>query len=210
MQSSYKLTTLSFVLALAVVDAGKVHRRKRRNLKIFNIDESAAANDAVDQNTFSNLDDITDVDMEDGLFRFLADGSFSTSMSSSMSLPPSPPSVPTVSPQPSMSPTKLCFVNETREEYFVSLLSLVTASTILADLTTPQGKAFAFIVADESIDCNSDTIEQRYALSTLYFDTDGPNWTDSTSWNTPNVPECEWYGMGCSIDGKITLVRLGK
>jgi len=44
------------------------------------------------------------------------------------------------------------------------------------------------------------------ALIALYNSTDGPNWTNSTGWNTATDP-CTWFGVTCN-DAGVTELRL--
>ena len=47
----------------------------------------------------------------------------------------------------------------------------------------------------------------RTALEALYDATDGPGWTESTSWNT-SAPLGEWYGVTTDADGRVTGLDL--
>ena len=43
---------------------------------------------------------------------------------------------------------------------------------------------------------SDEQIKQRFVLVTLYFDTDGDEWTCHTNWGNHSVNECEWYTKG--------------
>lgn len=41
---------------------------------------------------------------------------------------------------------------------------------------------------------------EREVLITIFHSTDGPNWLDATGWLGPPGTECDWYGIGCSLN----------
>jgi hypothetical protein len=84
----------------------------------------------------------------------------------------------------------------------------------LADIHSPQFRAYAWLVADESYAqvYIVQRILQRYALATLYFATDGPHWLNNEKWLSLSH-ECDWYGVtGCPdslLDGDgVTSIDL--
>jgi hypothetical protein len=118
---------------------------------------------------------------------------------------------PTISPAPTPVPTELCF-DETKEEYLLSILSLITDEDTLLDKTTPQGMAFDYLLNDDIYlknPCGKPTIAQRYGLTTLYFATSGESWTASEGWLGENQ-ECDWYGVKCDANLRATDLELGK
>jgi hypothetical protein len=129
--------------------------------------------------------------------------------------PSRPPAImPTAPPNtgPSQTPED-CLMGRTKEEYFFDLLVPITAADILNDLTTPQGTAFDYLVNDDPAlenPCSSNTIEQRYGLTTLYFATQGEEWNDNSGW-LGDEQECSWTGVECKSDSDIvTLLLLRK
>ena len=69
------------------------------------------------------------------------------------------------------------------------------------DDSTPQSKAAKFIIYDDPLyvkPYKDDQIMQRYALVTLYYATNGNNWTNTSQWLSKE-PVCSWYGISCSI-----------
>jgi hypothetical protein len=119
---------------------------------------------------------------------------------------------PTLSPAPSSAPTESCFAGQTREEYLLPILLEVTDSDILLDPSTPQGMAFRYMVDEDPFNPCLTTVEQRYALTTLYFSTRGETWTKSDEW-LGEMQECEWFGVICANladRSQVTGLRLGK
>lgn len=126
----------------------------------------------------------------------------------SMSMPNRPPtgpdSPPTRQPTPGPPPTTLpptgdCLQGRTREEYVFDVLVEVTPAEILNDDATPQGMAFDYLANDDPYlenPCVSNTIEQRYGLTTMYYALSGPGWQDSQGW-LGDEQECLWFGIDC-------------
>ncbi|GKY91195.1 hypothetical protein MPSEU_000092200 [Mayamaea pseudoterrestris] len=58
---------------------------------------------------------------------------------------------------------------------------------------TPQGKAWKWLVSDPNSQSRTlGEVTLRFALATLYYATDGPNWTNNSNWlSTKDV--CEWH-----------------
>ena len=135
-----------------------------------------------------------------------------------MSMPARPPSRPTPAPSPRPTPppdggpTQApvdCLMGRTREEYIFDLLVPITPAQILNDPSTPQGMAFDYLAnEDPHLDnpCDSDTIEQRYGLTTFYYSTQGADWTDNQGWLGQDQ-ECSWAGVECEGNSRI-LSRL--
>lgn len=92
-----------------------------------------------------------------------------------------------------------------REEALKETLERVTVASILNDFGTPQGKAFAWILGRDmaQIDpCNDETVEQRYALATFHYSTNGGSWDNSDGWLT-DLDECSWNGIKCDGNGLV-------
>ena len=57
----------------------------------------------------------------------------------------------------------------------------------------------ATVVSDDETD-----LTQRFVLATLYYNTDGPHWTNDDNWLEQIVP-CTWYGVTCAGNVVSTL-----
>ncbi|CAB9500028.1 Leucine Rich Repeat [Seminavis robusta] len=65
----------------------------------------------------------------------------------------------------------------------------------MAQIDSPQAKAFQWIVEDQNLlMLSDDRILQRYALATLYHATNGDEWALNDYWLNHNVHECQWFG----------------
>lgn len=120
---------------------------------------------------------------------------------------PTPPTAPNPTPRP---PTGDCLQGRTREEYVYDLLVEITPADILNDPSTPQGMAFDFLANDDPylVDpCVSNTIEQRYGLTTLYYSLAGQDWSDSEGWLGEDQ-ECLWFGVDCLGDDPNVVTRV--
>ena len=108
-------------------------------------------------------------------------------------------SAPTAAPGPPLA----CLGGRTREEYFLDVLSPITARSLLRDPNTPQGMAFDWMVNMDPVfdpdPCYYPTTEQRYGLLTIYFSTSGASWTNSSEW-LGDSSECTWAGVVCGGD----------
>ena len=114
----------------------------------------------------------------------------------------------------------------TQEQRVVGIRANLSESTpldSLLDPDTPQGMAYEFIVSeDEAQLCPDDepALAQRYALTVLYFSTDGDGWDecyrehrscdDGRSWLTGTSSECSWFGVSCDADDVVTDIDLGE
>jgi len=81
----------------------------------------------------------------------------------------------------------------------------------LLDNGTPQGEAFAWLLEDEFIgDFHLyETLQQRYALATLYFSMLGDSWINNGNWLS-STDECSWNLVVCNGDSKVTDLDLSK
>lgn len=121
------------------------------------------------------------------------------------------PSLTVPTTTPSSVPTPSCNLsNDERYDELQEELGVVSMSD-LTDMSTPQGKAFNWIVSlDEMQLCpGDDRLIQRYAVVALYFSTNGDEWNDKTSWLNA-ATECEWAGLTCNLVGEIVSVELSK
>jgi hypothetical protein len=130
------------------------------------------------------------------------------------------PTVPSVSPPPStvpeFTPTSAPMAdNSVKEETLIKFLSnrSTDAGAALRDSNSPQYAAMKWLqsTANEGI-YNEPVILQRYALATLYYSTNGIQWTSFSGWLS-NEPECDWQTMSvssivCNDDGEFVALKL--
>lgn len=113
-----------------------------------------------------------------------------------------------VGPPPTPGPPLACLEGTTRENYFLDVLSPTTERVLLRDPTTPQGMAFDWMLNQDPVfavdPCYYPTTEQRYGLLTLYFATNGAQWTNSSGW-LGDSSECTWAGVVCGGEGRRKL-----
>lgn len=133
--------------------------------------------------------------------------------SNDFSMPTISPNEPIPVPTPAPNPTIDCLQGRNRADYIYDLLTPITSGSLLNDPSTPQGMAFEYLATDDPYledPCESETIEQRYGLTTLYFSTAGDSWVNQAGWLGPDQ-ECAWYGISCDQDPNIvTRVELSK
>jgi len=104
------------------------------------------------------------------------------------------------------------------QDILLSILTPYTAEETLLDSTTPQGQAFGQLIEElDASDSAADKVrvQQRYALMSTYFATNGDSWTNRDGWDTFSENECDWYGISnCKgfEDGTktVTGINLGK
>ena len=92
-----------------------------------------------------------------------------------------------------------------REEVLKETLQKVTDASILNDESTPQGKAYVWMLEGDEAEidpCNYPTVEQRFALATFFYSTDGSSWENSDGWLTGSN-ECSWAGISCNGNGAV-------
>lgn len=113
-------------------------------------------------------------------------------------------SYPISSYNPSSSPTRECSSDSGRNEAIISI-----AREYSDDITgdTAAEQALDFILGDSFIKdgCDERAIRERYALSVLYYSTNGDNWSDNNKWITED-DHCNWYGLQCSDDGMSKII----
>ena len=150
-----------------------------------------------------------------------------SSMSFSYSPIPPPIASPSVSPTTNAMPTVVetlapvanespapatdCLAGSDRGAYLIGTLSAITAPAQLLDPLSPQGMAYDWMSnLDTALDvCTYSTLDQRYAMATLYFSTKGDGWTKSAGWLT-DVSECSWELAICNVDGLLTGLNMSK
>lgn len=70
--------------------------------------------------------------------------------------------------------------------------------------------AYQFVLDDPYLEnpCGK-RVDQRYALATLYYSTNGNSWKNNEGWLEP-VDECTWAGVTCDDFNVVTELKLGK
>lgn len=186
-------------------------KRKHNRAQLYRVDSDGQNHDTATREDELNLNSLWD-EGEDFLIgeRILEERFLQTL---SMSMPsPSESFGPTDQPGPSLSPSLpagACLKGTTREDYLLALLEPITPESTLLNVSTPQGEAFAFINEDEELDvCTYPTIQQRYALSTLYYATKGEDWIENEFWVEDGIDECEWFNVTCGPDNDNTILAL--
>jgi len=128
------------------------------------------------------------------------------------SLPPSrtPSSVPTTTPTTSYAPSQ----EPTMAQQFpdLELLALLSAAssdggTRLQTRDSPQNKAYFWLVATDLSGMTDETKIQRFALATLYYSTNGDDWTNNGLWLTEQ-DECDWAFAEAPCDASGVVVNL--
>jgi hypothetical protein len=122
-----------------------------------------------------------------------------------------------------MAPTLSCNdmpIDDRKQEIAKNVMS-ISGMGGFDDVEHPIYRAFSWIVEDDPLHlCPDDTnLLQRYALSLLYFATDGDNWIkcrrdDLAPCNAENFlsgsHECEWGGITCDSVNRIQKINIGK
>ena len=117
-----------------------------------------------------------------------------------------------------------------REDRVIALLSQATDSSLLSQPSSPQAMAANWIIKEDNLAVETFSLDekrsllQRYALSVLYFATNGDDWLycsarENSECGTSRFPgkkrflsnasECDWAGVECGFGG-VSSIRLGK
>lgn len=151
---------------------------------------------------------------------FLAEQEAERLLNSDIFMPPSFPPTPPPTQNPNPSPPTVtsppttssddCLNGRTRNQYLFDQFSLITSPSLLANPTTPQGRALTFMETDPlQPNVCIYPIDQRYGLATMYFSTTGANWINQQNWLSA-TSECNWFGITC-LDGNLaTNITLSK
>ena len=139
---------------------------------------------------------------------------------------------PTLSP--TLAPTLPCGMTaEDRAEEILFTLVDISSPALLSDPTTPQGRAFRWLVDEDAFYvCPSDNtcdVVQRFVLAVVYYSTNGEAWFQCSSNRAASddcgndfpfdqgqsrflapVSECNWAGIRCSEDLCVTDIEFGK
>lgn len=92
---------------------------------------------------------------------------------------------------------------------------------MIRDVSTPQGKAYDFIVNKDEryLEAGDNLLIQRYVLALLYYSTMGENWNHDGLHFLTGVNECHWYKkfhksllgvIDCDSDLHVTKIQLCK
>ena len=133
-------------------------------------------------------------------------GTFSSSTGSSTVVDTgttSTSSTPVMTPTPAPGPTIYVHLPLTDE----------TLTAIYEDPTSPQGRAYQWIIDDPQLfTYTEDRLLQRFALMTFYYATNIEyGWILSNGWESHVVNECEWFGKDSNdgvCDGNGNYIRL--
>ena len=113
---------------------------------------------------------------------------------------------------PSQSPTQAPTV-----EFNLELLPKFTSAAIRNNPLSPQARALEWILRDPFLQDLEPAIRKvhRFGLATLYFATNGDQWTDATHWLSYEHHECEWFSTAtrasaCSNNGTLRTLQLSQ
>ena len=104
--------------------------------------------------------------------------------------------------------------HDSRRDILASRLSYLSSDpSVMKDASTPQGKALEWLLRDideggVAVD-DDERVEARYALSVLYFATQGAHWKNKTNFLSTTI-ECQWYKVHCDPDGRVQFLNLCK
>ena len=91
----------------------------------------------------------------------------------------------------------------------IALIQSRSAATTFSNSVSPQNKALDWILSDtySSVGLSDDRLVQRFALATLYYSTDGGNWSNGGGWlNSTN--ECDWDSNDFECSQESMVQRL--
>ena len=79
----------------------------------------------------------------------------------------------------------------------------------LKDISTPQYRALLWLAEERFFQQWDDpTLLQRFALVTLYYATNGQEWSDSSGWLEFSQTECSWVNVECQDSSSVSLLSL--
>jgi len=102
--------------------------------------------------------------------------------------------------------------SQSREIQIKNLLLKFVENPVLRDATTPQGRAFEWILHTDvaQLDALNAQLVERYVIAVLYFAFSGIGWISSEQWLSKK-PICNWQGITCTAtqDGThVTRIQL--
>jgi hypothetical protein len=208
------LRSLCVLLALMTVTAASDLRRKRN---LISIDLEDQMTDVMRELKKGSSDDYDSRDEKKGAksskgSKHGRDSFMSMSMTFSPTFAATPVAPPTASPMTSLPVTGAPGAPPCdREPSLLESLSTITPIELLEDPSTPQGMAYDWLLnTDTETDvCTYASLEQRYAMATLYYSTGGSTWLDNTGWLSSSS-ECTWALAACDGEGALKSLELGK
>lgn len=112
---------------------------------------------------------------------------------------------------PMLQPAETTHPGEWQEQNLEDILSSVSfdGGKALRTPWTPQNQAYNWLLEDPNLSLYSNQTKiQRYALATMYYSTNGDNWTNNAGW-LGHGNECDWYstldGASCSNGSMMYL-----
>ena len=147
--------------------------------------------------------------------------------------PASQPSIiPTFSHEPTATPSEIppCgMATDTRAAMISNIIQSVSDIQLISNLSTPQGRAFDWLVNKDEATLCPDAIKliQRYVLAVIYYSTGGDAWfkcsassnaSDECGNEAPffnksrflsSENECSWAGIRCSDTLCVTQIEFG-
>ena len=147
----------------------------------------------------------------------------STAPSGAPSISPSRSKFPSLTPSISMAPTLPCngMSVDDRKMAIAKNIMDISGEGGFDDVEHPVYRAFSWIVEDDPLrPCPDDTnLLQRYALSLLYFATNGDEWIKCDRKGNANCNgqqflsgshECSWGGITCDSVDRVQKINIGK
>lgn len=108
-------------------------------------------------------------------------------------------------------PAEVCSDKGRSEALLLLLQDFVDKETLL-DASTPQGRAYEFMVntgSDSDSNCVGRTSAvQTFGLSVFFDVTNGTEWKNSTGW-MQSSDSCSWRGVVCDDTGAVAELKLG-
>lgn len=93
---------------------------------------------------------------------------------------------------------------------YMVLSPIVRDASRLEDPASPEGQAFEAVSVQDDL-TDPDEISSQYALLTVFYATNGNGWVNNNGWLLDqNMSHCQWHGIQCNSDGKITSMMLGE
>lgn len=114
---------------------------------------------------------------------------------------------PTMPHIPDVLPQDIAYgVDELDRIKNILLRASFSSASALADPSSPQSEAFAWIYNQRHKVLSDRILVQRWILASFYFGTNGDNWAVRDGWLT-SQNECSWYGVSC-INGAVSKLEL--
>lgn len=109
--------------------------------------------------------------------------------------------------------------NSSRDDALRATLGELTDVSLLSDTSTPQSRAYKYLLEVDPLQvdpCTTESYEvlERYGAAVLYYSTINGTTTSTTSWKNwdnwlTESSICLWFGMICSAEGSVTEIQLG-